>query len=578
MTDDSAKAAPGPHLDQPKTSNRSIWELLGWGLSLFLTGLGAKLWLISRSGSPLPFWDQWPGEAIELFVPFFQHRLTLSKLFEPHGEHRLVFTRLCELGLMLLNQQWDSRLEMVFNAVVHAAGIAGLGCLLAELMGRRTWPVIWLLLVLDLAAPFAWENTLWGYQSQFYFLFIGSALTIWLLGLSEPCSKRWWCGVAAGIATLFTMGSGFLAAAVVPALAVLQWLKDRRDWRRCLLTCGLCAAIIGVGWLLIPAKAGNDAYQTRSLTDFLAALGKNLAWPWVLLPWYAPFNVFPFAALLWLSVRSRERIGQAELFLLGIGFWAILQCLAGAFYRGAGGANPAWRYMDPFSLLAIVSCLGICLLLTRCRARLRFLPLWCAASALWVFGFLTGVWFLTDCALDIYIPETMLDQKRHLKTSRAFMATGDVRVLLHQPSNDLIVPNVDAVVWLLRHPDVRRILPACVRDPLKIAPAPQTSQIFVPNGWLLDKPDPPSEVSWGSYSQQGGGSRGRFESLPIRQSALPYLEIPVAGGLGRPGLSLELVDIASGKIFAVTPPAAPGVPVAQRLCSRSGRRIQTRRR
>jgi hypothetical protein len=118
---------------------------------------------------------------------------------------------------------------------------------------------------------------------------------------------------------------------------------------------------------------------------------------------------------------------------------------------------------------------------------------------------------------------------------------------------------VDAVVWLLRHPDVRRILPACVRDSLRIAPAPQTDPIFVPNGWRLNKPDPPTEVSWGSYSQQqGGGSRGRFESLPIRQSTLPYLEIPVAGDLGRPGLSLELADVASGRTFAVTPPAIPG--------------------
>jgi hypothetical protein len=237
--------------------------------------------------------------------------------------------------------------------------------------------------------------------------------------------------------------------------------------------------------------------------------------------------------------------------------------------------------MDPFSFLAIANCLSICLLLTRYRSRLRFGPLWYAVSAVWIFGCLSGLWFLTDRAVNTYIPETALDQADQLKTARAFMATGDADPLRHQRSSAVIVPNVDAVVWLLSRPELRRILPACLRDPLKIPPDSQTNQVFIPrgwhlnkptanpsafrtwafitNGWHLNKPDPPTEVSWGSYSQKGAGAaRGGFISLPIRQSTLPYLEIPVAGNLGESGLSLELVDVASGKRFPVTPPEVPG--------------------
>src|SRR4051794_26497816 len=66
---------------------------LGWVASLFLVMLGAKLWLIQRSETPLPFWDQWDGEAITLSLPYFQHHLLLTNLFEPHNDHRIFFSR-----------------------------------------------------------------------------------------------------------------------------------------------------------------------------------------------------------------------------------------------------------------------------------------------------------------------------------------------------------------------------------------------------------------------------------------------------------------------------------------------------
>jgi len=69
-----------------------------------------------------------------------------------------------------------------------------------------------------------------------------------------------------------------------------------------------------------------------------------------------------------------------------------------------------------------------------------------------------------------------------------------------------------------------------------VLPTEKGEAAFIRNGWALAEPDPPSEVSWGSYySAQGARARGGFESLPVRKSALPFLEIPVAGDLGEPG-------------------------------------------
>jgi len=70
-----------------------------------------------------------------------------------------------------------------FNAFLHSGAIAGFGWLMASLIGKKYWPAIWLLLALIIVPPFAWENTLWGFQSQFYFMVIFCPATLRLLGL-----------------------------------------------------------------------------------------------------------------------------------------------------------------------------------------------------------------------------------------------------------------------------------------------------------------------------------------------------------------------------------------------------------
>jgi hypothetical protein len=93
---------------------------------VFLAGLTAKLWLVARLGSPLPFWDQWD------LVPFLKG--DWSTLFAAHNEHRIVFTRMWTLLWVWANGgAWDCRVEMAANAVLHCATL----CLLGLAVGRR---------------------------------------------------------------------------------------------------------------------------------------------------------------------------------------------------------------------------------------------------------------------------------------------------------------------------------------------------------------------------------------------------------------------------------------------------------
>jgi len=53
-------------------------------------------------------------------------------------------------------------------------------------------------------------------------------------------------------------------------------------------------------------------------------------------------------------------------------------------------------------------------------------------------------------------------------------------------------------------------------------------------------------------------SDANLESLPVRKSRLPYLEISVTGNLGEQNLSLELVNLATGEQTTVKPSRIAG--------------------
>jgi hypothetical protein len=534
-------------------------------LSLFLVGLGARLWLIHRSGTPLPFWDQWE-EARSAFIPYFEGRLSLADFFAPHNENRILFNRLYGPVLLLLNGQFDNQLEMVANAFLYSAGITGFSWLLARLMGRRFWPLISLPLMASLALPFAWENTLSGFHSQYYFMILFTLLTIWLLGLHKPGSINWWWGVPVAIAALFTLVGGLLAAAAVCGLVGLKVIRQPSAWKRLWPTLSVGFVVVALGLAFKIEVPFHRTMMAHSVSEFLVSLGKYLAWPWIVVPPFAILNMFPLVLLAWFYLRERQAQLPAEELVLGVGLWAGLQAVAAAYARG-GLVYPQWRYMDCTCFVMIVNALSLMLLWRRCAGRLPFRRYFRVAAALWVVAGALGLGLLTWRAWRIDIPERELYHHGQLQNTRAFMATGDIRVFDNKPKSELPLPQGDPtappllhegelIVKYLDNPWVRRILPACVRDPLKVAPESVTG--FVTNGAAQAKPRIPGEVSWGSYTQEGAAARGRFESFSIPRSRFPFLEFRVAGDLGQPGLSLNLVSLRSGQTTAVIPSKMAG--------------------
>ena len=546
MTDATLEAARGPA--------PSRWrDHLAWALSLFLLGLAFKLLLIGQCDNSLPFYDQWDGEGAELYIPYLEHQLTVADLFRPHNEHRIFWTRIYDLALLWLNGQWDNRLQIAVNAVFHCAIVAGFGWMMAGLLGKRTWLFIWLPLLLTLALPYAWENTLWGITLQFYCLLVFTLLSIWWLGVCEPRSARWRLGALAAFASLVTMASGFLAAVAVGGMAIVEVLRNRGAWKRQAPTLIVCAAVTLTGLALKVDVPPHQELKAHSLRAFMVALGKFLAWPNYGEAWLAPLNLLPLLLLGWFYVRSREEHRPAEQIVVGLGTWVLLQALASAYARGQNGEPPASRYMDTCSFLLIANCLSILLVFSHYRPRLRFAPVWIAALGIWAVANGLGLWRATDSARKMLASYWYTAQPIRLQATRAFMATDDDHYFTRENRFFIPFPYVPMLVFLLRTPDIRNILPANVRESLKVVPSASGQSGFVTNGCDLATPDPPTEISWGSFGVGGVQATGAFESAPIKKSAFAYLEIPVAGDLGRPGLSLALIDETSGRGTPIFP-------------------------
>ena len=109
----------GPAADSVWASQWRLDFLPVLGAALVI--LGAKLLLIERFGANVPFWDQWDAEAALLYKPYLEGTLGWADLFAAHNEHRIFWTRILSLGLLELNGVWSPRLQMLANAILHAA-------------------------------------------------------------------------------------------------------------------------------------------------------------------------------------------------------------------------------------------------------------------------------------------------------------------------------------------------------------------------------------------------------------------------------------------------------------------------
>ena len=512
-----------------------IW--VGQLLALGLVVVSARLWLIERYATSLPILDQWDGEAAAVLKPWQEGRLSIADLFRPHNEHRIVLSRALMLGLTWLNGQWDPQLQMTVHAFGCALFAVAAAIAASRILNRRWRGLIIATVAAWWVLPYGYQNTLWGFQSCFYFLLFFSLLAIWGLVLHSPGSLGWNLGAGGAVGACLSMASGLLCAAAVLLVVAMRLPRRRRFCSSDFVTAGFCVGIIAVtAYFQVPGRDSNTAH---AFSHWLAVFGRCLAWPFLNLPAASLLMYAPLALLISRHVREsgRQLSSRSREVLIAAGCWSALQAAAIAYARaGEGHIPPSSRHMDLLALGAWVNALAcLCLLNARSwasrRQRLSF------AGAL--------IWMLVVLCGSVSLSRSMLGAQHgrvpHLQRAeqnlRGFVATGDRSYIQSDPPRALPHPNAARLINLLNDPAIRRILPASIRPPLRVLPE-EGGRSFIRQGLPAGFQNPPFEQAWGSFTGEREGERGTMTSQPLA-SRFPYLQFEIASKL-RPTLALAL--------------------------------------
>lgn len=542
---------------EPLPPEPQVWgRLAAAGLLI----LGAKFFLVHSYGSPLPAWDQWQAEGDRLIRPWLAGELGWADLLARHNEHRILLTRLFVLLLLGLNHQWDALVETTGSAVLHTVYALVLGAILLRRQARGPGGLLLGLLVLLFSLPFNWENTLSGFQSQFYFLLLNSTVAIWGLTRGQVGQWRWCLGLLGAILACLSMGSGVLASLAVALWCGLKLIVRRPRRRGDVITLAVAGTIFVAGFLLSkpPGQEGQpNPFVARSSGEFLCALGNVLGWPNVVSPVLAIPAYLPLGYLAWRWLgRARAPLGPAahgappspgavaaEDFLLPMGLWTILQAAALAWGRGnyrglAQSGLGVSRYMDLASIGVLVNfacllCIAPGLLASgrlgtaRGRSGMRVL------IALWPAVVVVGLGTLTVANFrdDLPFQSALNDRQDRLLTALA--RTGDLQALSGASLLDIRCEDPKLVVKLLvEEPLMRPVLPPPLRPPLALSAgeAPE-AQGFHARGGSPPAAETAADINWTTTGAAAGlpavgGRAASFLSRPVR-SGLPYLDFQI---------------------------------------------------
>lgn len=521
-------------------------NLCAWLAVFCLVALGAKLWTIQIWATNIPYWDQW-DEARLLFKPWLEGTLAWHNFFIPHNEHRIVFTRLLDLLEVKFNGQWDPQFQMVVNAFIHIAYGCGLAAIFWNFTGRKYAGPICILLLPFFTLPFAVENTVHGFQSQMYYLNIFSVAGMLGLGFSKPGSIAWFCGFFAAALAIFTMASGFLAAAALVGLVILRSCKQRKMSHGQIATLVGGLAVVVLGLVMKVSVPDDKQYQANSLLEFFHSFLGNLAWPFSNHPAAAILFCLPLAVPFIRYFQTSLKNPRATEFVLMLGLWGLLQAAALAFGRANLGLSS--RYFDTLSTIPIAGVASIFVL----ADELEFLRLpqkfALAAAILWLGILWTGLYECSQNVAQDYSRSSRLWGLLETENVRAFIATDDPGWLQTKLTQAVPYWNSGWLIDLLRQPKMLSIMPTDARPPLKLE-ADVTSTGFDRNASPTGQPCQPFTTSWGDNTTNQLHFSSHFVSLPLSPH-LPKLIIQLYRGTA-PGVLFQFVE-ASGQTIELHP-------------------------
>ncbi len=525
--------------NQPSQSVVNSYWATFWAFSAFAAMLfGIKLWLIATYGNATPFWDQWDAEAANLYKPFLEGTLHWADLFAPHNEHRIFTTRLLALTLLTINGIWNPLLQMVVNAVLHIVTLGFGIALLTRVIGRNHLPALLLFSLVLFGVPYAWENTLAGFQSQFYFVLFFSIASLWLTVTQPPLSARWWGGVACAVFAFFSLASGIFALAPAAVIGLMFYVVGLRKTRKQLLAVAILSGLFMLAVVLTPSLAHHAFLKAASFPQFLDALMAVLGWP--ISPKFFSALILNLPALIFVGVMlwKRPPANDRKWFLLALVVWSLGQAVSIAYGRAVG--NLSSRYLDLFAISILVN---FACLISIAQEHIGKRQGWTiTAVSVWTVTVLISLGLYAGIRIPAELSgkrDTGLAQEINTKN---YLATGDFNHLKDKPNLHVPYPDPARLASILASFDIRMILPTNISRPLMHDSfESKPADAFEADGYYPSTPKR-TDMTWGSYSAQGNAATGQAVIRFHATTRSGLVAIPVAGY----PLSSDINPLSSG--------------------------------
>lgn len=441
---------------------RGTSALLSISLAVLLFGavvLAHSLY-VSLFASNYPFWDQWDQLHHEL-VPLWHGRGSLSLLFAPHNEHRIFFTRILSMLLLWMNHgHWSNLVEAYANTLIWGGVLTLFFLLVAR--DIKPWPtrIVLLLSFIGMGClPFDWENTLVGFQSQFY-LMVGAALLLAACAAyAADTLHRSVFMLFLGVASLFTMASGLFAPLVGLAVLVMRGLPTRTWSTRTLLTAAGLFVTTLVGLIILPHVPGDIPMQAKGIVEHALGMLRVLMWPLEGIKGANP----GFMLLLWLPaciglgrLLLRTKVTGSELLLLGMAGWVVLQAFAIVHARGHDLTVVPSRYTDILAV-GVLANTTMTILWASSRDESRALR---GMSASWLLLMLPLLgWIMIQRTPGDFSGMAVRGMYSQIQTTNVsrFLVSGDDQTLEH-PGLEIPYPSASTLERYLLEPEIRSMV------------------------------------------------------------------------------------------------------------------------
>ena len=526
-------------------SNGRLFRFGPW-LLLGLLVFGAKLTLIDQFAWDGPFEDEWDAIADGLYRPAVEGTLSVRDFIKPHNEHRIVPTKLLYyLSYKLSGNVWDVRLLQVFSVSIHAAMFCFLGCWLQGVIARRARRLLWGGLAVLGTLPFAYANTLFSFQSQFYFMFLFTALAGWSVAAAGPNT---WTGLIFPLTAclaVISMGSGGLVgAAVILAVGLQAWSEgrwsSRAGWAVFIGTC----CVLGMLLLRTPVDK-HSVLMAKNVGTFCLAFLRTSAWPLSNLWWIGPILWSPWLILAIGLFTRRVKRSSGFSVAIFLGGWVLLQIAALAWARGRwlGMDAPASRYQDVLLLGLLANFVALLEMEWRSVGNMKWLRF---VTLCWSVILVSGVFSLVArIAINELMPARRQFPSQQVIRISWFLRTDREELILNTGVTETgYTGDAHRLLGLLRTPSIRQLMSASFgitpRSDLKFIPEQGLSSAGYAPGFGPKVAYP----AWGSWSPDNNRTRSQQWTSQLFELKQRHLQIDVVAMEGEGTVQVGFIDEA----------------------------------